>query len=618
MRPTLNTAVAFRHCLGAGMAVLLLAPLALAGGGPTNVLLVVNANSDDSKQVANHYAKLRGLPASQVVYLDYKGPPESCGAEVFRTRILQPVLEAIDERGLGLQIDLIAYSCGFPWRVNLTSDFPEEMKFAPQLKPIASLTGATSLFAFVMGKHPGVVSQDANWYVPAPQGQSPRANLNSCRTMATVESRAFRSRYAWQAGGVRSDQAKAGRRYLLATMLGVTTGRGNRVEEVLSMLERSVQAEAKPPEGTFYFMRRNAPRSTPRHTCYQPVTQQLRELGAKALVQVGATPAGAQDIAGAMMGAKDLRLAGLRFQPGAIAEHLTSYGGNLQRGAGQTPLSELIRAGATGSCGTVAEPFAIQCKFPLPSLHLHYRRGCSLAESFYQAVASPYQLLIVGDPLCQPWATRPKIVVQGWPGSGPQGLDLSGLGDFGISQAASPPKNAESPETEQEQQPAVALSLLPLIAATAGDGAPFWELYVDGRLRMRLPSGAKADFTAEQLGPGWHELRCVAMNPDPIESQQALTGSIEILNTTDGPIEPVRLRIDEPSVGRSERLAVSASAPGAERIVIRHHLREVGVIDGAAGGALIPSKRLGRGPVRLQAIAEPSRAASPPVWITVN
>ncbi|CAN0352390.1 unnamed protein product, partial [Ectocarpus sp. 4 AP-2014] len=259
----------------------------------------------------------------------------------------------IDARKLSLQIDAIAYSVDFPWRVNLTTDFPPGSKLPPQMNPNASLTGATYLFPFVLGKSPGTLNQRSNWYVPSPTGQRATVNLRSCRAMASVGSSGFRSRYAWAEGGKRSRDAKAGRRYLLATMLGVTTGRGNTVEEVLACLDRAVEAEASPPEGTFYFQRRPAPRSTPRHSCFEPVAQQLRELGAKAAVRPGAIPRGAQDIAGLMTGAKTLDFSGLRFQPGAIADNLTSYGGVLTRGAGQTPLSDLIRAGATGASGTV-------------------------------------------------------------------------------------------------------------------------------------------------------------------------------------------------------------------------------------------------------------------------
>ena len=99
--------------------------------------------------------------------------------------------------------------------------------------------------------------------------------------------------------------------------------------------------------------------------------------------------------------------------PGAICEHLTSFGGIMSEGAGQTPLSEFLRFGAAGSSGTVVEPMALQQKFPTAFMHVHYARGASLAEAFYQSVFGPYQLLIVGDALCQPWAQRLTIEVAG-------------------------------------------------------------------------------------------------------------------------------------------------------------------------------------------------------------
>lgn len=614
---------ATRRLLLAGLAAIAGVSAARAGGGPTNVVLVVNANSDDSKRVANHYIRLRDVPAANVVYLDYEGSLEACNGERFRTEILRPVLETLDARKLSLQVDAITYSVDFPWRVNLASDYPPGSKLPPQMNPNASLTGATYLFPFVLGKSPGTLSQRANWYVPAPTGQSATVNLRSCRTLASVGSSGFRSRYVWTEGGKRTRDPKAGRRYLLSTMLGVTTGRGNTVEEVLACLDRAVEAEASTPDGTFYFQRRPAPRSTPRHTCFEPVARQLRELGAKAAVRAGATPRGAQDLLGLMTGAKTLNLSDLRFRPGAIAGNLTSFGGVLTRGAGQTPLSELIRAGATGASGTVFEPYAIQCKFPLPSMHLHYRRGCSLAEAFYQSVASPYQLLIVGDPLCQPWAQRPELSVEGWPNPGAETLDLAALGDLGLAEltgvpAAKPEESEAAPDTAAVPALEAVLDIKPLITPGTGRGVAFWELFVDGRLRMRQPAGKRFGMTAEQLGPGWHELRCVAMNPDSIESQRTQLGEIEVLETADGPLEPVRLRIEKTKVGLSGRLAVAATAPGAERIILRQQAREVGVIDGATGGALIPAKLLGRGPVRLQAVAEPSGAASPPVWVTVE
>jgi hypothetical protein len=90
---------------------------------------------------------------------------------------------------------------------------------------------------------------------------------------------------------------------------------------------------------------------------------------------------------------------GSRLRPGAICDNLTSFGGVLDPAMDyqpasdiqpQTSLSEFLRAGAAGACGTVVEPFLLTEKFPLPSLQVHYARGCSLAEAFYQSLYCPF------------------------------------------------------------------------------------------------------------------------------------------------------------------------------------------------------------------------------------
>ena len=62
-------------------------------------------------------------------------------------------------------------------------------------------------------------------------------------------------------------------------------------------------------------------------------------------------------------------------------------------------MTDWISAGAAGTSGTVTEPYAMQQKFPMPFIHVHYAKGCSLAEAFYQSLMGPYQLLVLGDPL---------------------------------------------------------------------------------------------------------------------------------------------------------------------------------------------------------------------------
>ena len=131
----------------------------------------------------------------------------------------------------------------------------------------------------------------------------------------------------------------------------------------------------------------------------------------------GTVPQGKNDVQGAMMGVADFdwKASGSTILPGAICEHFTSFGGDLHKGAGQTPLSELLRYGAAAASGTVTEPYALAQKFPDAMMQVHYARGCTVAESFYQSIQCPYQLLIVGDPLCRPWADIPQVAVSGLP-----------------------------------------------------------------------------------------------------------------------------------------------------------------------------------------------------------
>lgn len=93
------------------------------------------------------------------------------------------------------------------------------------------------------------------------------------------------------------------------------------------------------------------------------------------------------------------------YLPGAVADHLTSSGGVLPDGGGQMPATAWLRAGATGSYGTVEEPCNHVQKFPRASVLMkHYARGNTLIEAYWKSVQWPGQGLFLGDPLARPWA----------------------------------------------------------------------------------------------------------------------------------------------------------------------------------------------------------------------
>jgi uncharacterized protein (TIGR03790 family) len=97
----------------------------------------------------------------------------------------------------------------------------------------------------------------------------------------------------------------------------------------------------------------------------------------------------------------------LNFVPGAVADHLTSAGGQLTDSEQMSAL-RWLEAGATGSYGAVVEPCNMAQKFPnIPLLLAAYLSGETLIEAYWQSVAMPGQGIFIGEPLAAPFAERP-------------------------------------------------------------------------------------------------------------------------------------------------------------------------------------------------------------------
>jgi len=555
------------------------ASCAWAGGGPENVLLLVNSNSLGSQTIANHYIALRNIPPINVVYVDWRGEREFCGGVAFADQILQPAITAIGERGLSAQIDYVVYSSDFPWRVDLKTLFPDE-KFERPTHPFASCTGATYLWQFVRDKNPALVLPVVNGYVSPTAGE----NYVQCRQLDNVKSRGFRATTLWTADGGKTTDRSKGQSYLLSAMLGVTTGRGNTESEILAYLKRAAAADGTRPRGTFYYMKSNDARSKPRHNCFDPAASQLKRMGVSAVVLPGVIPTGAKDVLGIMTGAADFNFSrsGSTLLPGAIFDNFTSYGGALQSDMGQTPLSEFLRAGAAGASGTVFEPFALQSKFPLPSLFIHYARGCSLAESFYQSVAGPYMLLVVGDPLCQPFAVAPQVAVEGIKA----GQEVKGTLTIKATATTVPLQRVGT-----------------------------FEFFVDGRLLARFTPGRAPQLDTTKLSDGYHELRIVAINADAIETRGRLILPIVVNNHG----QKLEFTVSSQSIAATDQVRITARQAGATSIVVRQNRREVARFQGAAGEVEVLAATFGRGPVILQAeSAGPAATRSQPLRLEIR
>lgn len=95
-----------------------------------------------------------------------------------------------------------------------------------------------------------------------------------------------------------------------------------------------------------------------------------------------------------------------RFLPGALADHLTSFGGDLT-GTKQMSSLRWLEAGAAGSYGTVTEPCNVPGKFPSVGLVMQrYLAGETLLEAYWKGVAMLGQGIFIGDPLARPYGGR--------------------------------------------------------------------------------------------------------------------------------------------------------------------------------------------------------------------
>jgi hypothetical protein len=478
-------------------------------------------------------------------------------------------LQTAVERGLGEQIDYVIYSSDFPTRIDFASDLPPDQRKEPLLS--AAITALTYLHQPVMRRSAQYVSLKSNNYMRQPDAP---ADIGSTH--------GFRGWYGWGPQGQLLESG--GNSYLLSTMLAVTSGRGNSLPEVISYLKRSAAADGTQPKGTMYYLRHGDVRSTTRQPGFAAAVADLRKLGVAAEVLDATAPQGKPDVQGAMLGSADIRWPDTKstILPGAIVDNLTSFGGVLSAGAGQTPLTDFLRYGAAGASGTVCEPFAIQNKFPVPAIQVHYARGCSLAEAFYQSVWGPYQLLIVGDPLCRPWARIPAIHVSGVEA----GATVHG-------RLILKPTAGTTEKTAAAKPAAVG-------SAAKEPAVDRFELFAGGLRVARCSTGGTLEVDTAQLADGNLELRVVGIESGPIESQGEVILNVTVDNhglSCDWHVSPMKLR-------SGMRLHIAAKAPGTEWITFFHDSRQIGRLTGSDGDLMIETDNLGTGPVLLRAVAK--------------
>jgi uncharacterized protein (TIGR03790 family) len=426
---------------------LLLFGAAWAGGGPTGFLVLYDEEDPASVAVANHYQQARGIPERNMVAVSM--PRGLNGAAAWT--LIETLRAAIADRGLGPQLQGIAIA-----------------GYAPLGASPSQGKGAISLAA--------ILYNAPNY---ADNAQCPRADSNY----------AYRQPPETPTTALDATMTFKERRYWPVSHVGPTDRVAFSLRAALQAIDRAKAADGHKPDGVIYWPLNRDVRSTTREHEINQVLPVWTALGMKYSILDGIWVKSRGDIAGGVVGiAVTDTMQDNRYLPGAWVDHLTSYGGVLSDNW-QMPCTDFLHAGAGGSAGTMAEPYAIAGKFPHAHIHTHLRLGASLAEAFWASIQLLNEILPVGDPLMQPYAVFPTVTIT-------------------------------APTANSAVRGTVAIR----VTATA----PTVDLYVDGR---RIALGAATEpvqatrtaggFTLDttSLSDGWHEVRVVAANADAVRTQ---------------------------------------------------------------------------------------------------
>lgn len=313
---------------------------AYTGIGATTLGVVINTVDPLSVAIGRYYVQQRHIPEKNVARVAFRYDRSVMPAEQFLA------LKAQVDRQLPDSVQAYALTWAQPYRVSCMS--------------------ITSAFAF---------------------GFDERYCASGCTT--TQFSRYFNSSSAQPYKDLRIRPAMA----LAAVDLA----------QAEALIDRGVRADGSRPRGTAYLVISGDRARDVRATEY-PDARML--IGGRIPIRVvtGRAPADRSDILFYFIGAA--RIPGLdanHFLPGAVGDHLTSYGGEL---TGRTQMSALrwLEAGATGSYGTVVEPCNFLAKFPNVGLLMkRYLSGETLIEAYWKSVAMPGQGIFIGEPLARPF-----------------------------------------------------------------------------------------------------------------------------------------------------------------------------------------------------------------------
>ena len=174
--------------------------------------------------------------------------------------------------------------------------------------------------------------------------------------------------------------------------------------------------------------------------------------------------------------------------------------------------------------------------------------------------------MILGDPLCQPWASRPSFE-----------------SDFEANRelAASIPLTTTSKQTIDR-----------------------FLVLVDGIQQSSSIPGVRDYLRINGLADGAHELTLVAIAEEQPQTHSQKTFPFQIKRYGKSIELRVETSAEEKCCSLGESVKLTAKCADAEKIKIFHHLEDLGTIEGSEGELTIPAEKIGLGETELYAVGQ--------------
>lgn len=317
---------------------------------PATMGVVINRRDPLSRQIAEYYLQAHNIPRGNIVEVDL------------------PIEKQVDRTTFDAQYEIVK---------NTTPDHIQAYALAFMKPYRVDCLSITTAFTF---------------------GFDPRFCASGCRTTRYSPYFNSSSRAPWRDHKIRPSMALAARD----------------LRQAKRLIDRGTNSRRQPPESSSGFVMQTSDKARSVRRLSDSELERLNDGAEFQLIQEnGNELRGVSDLMFYFTGlTKVSNIDRNIYLPGAIADHLTSWGGALDED-GQMSALKWIEAGASGSYGTVQEPCNFTAKFPNPARVIEtYRRGETLIEAYWKSVAMPGQGIFIGDPLAQPWGGH-KVELDG-------------------------------------------------------------------------------------------------------------------------------------------------------------------------------------------------------------